>query len=331
MSRTETLPTAGLLLVNLGTPDSPAPADVRRYLAEFLWDPRVVETPRWLWWPLLHGIILNTRPRRSAEAYRRIWTEAGSPLLLHTKRQAKALQARLGGQVKVVPAMRYGNPSIAAGLLELREAGCERILVFPLYPQYSATTTASTFDAVTEELRRWRRVPELRFIGQYHSESGYIAALAASIREYQQENGTPEKLILSFHGIPQRYAEAGDPYPRQCEHTARLLAEALGLEDDRWQLTYQSRMGREPWLQPYTSATLEALAREGVRQVQVLCPGFAADCLETLEEIAMENRDIFLAHGGERYGYIPCLNDRPDHVEALAAIARSHLGGWIHA
>ncbi len=330
MSSTDTLPAAGLLLVNLGTPDSPAPADVRRYLAEFLWDPRVVETPRWLWWPLLHGIILNTRPRRSAEAYRRIWTEAGSPLLLHTKRQAEALQARLGKRVKVVPAMRYGNPSIAAGLLELREAGCDRILVFPLYPQYSATTTASTFDAVTEELRRWRRVPELRFIGQYHSEPGYIAALAASIREYQQENGTPEKLILSFHGIPQRYAEAGDPYPRQCERTARLLAEALGLEEDRWQLTYQSRMGREPWLQPYTSATLEALAREGVRHVQVLCPGFAADCLETLEEIAMENRDIFLAHGGERYGYIPCLNDRPDHVEALAAIARSHLGGWIH-
>ncbi len=330
MSGTDTLPAAGLLLVNLGTPDSPAPADVRRYLAEFLWDPRVVETPRWLWWPLLHGIILNTRPRRSAEAYARIWTETGSPLLLHTRRQAEALQARLGEQVKVVPAMRYGNPSIAAGLRELREAGCERILVLPLYPQYSATTTASTFDAVTEELRRWRRVPELRFIGQYHSEPGYIAALAASIREYQQENGTPEKLILSFHGIPQRYAEAGDPYPRQCERTARLLAEALGLEEGRWQLTYQSRMGREPWLQPYTSATLEALAREGVRHVQVLCPGFAADCLETLEEIAIENRDIFLAHGGERYGYIPCLNDRPDHVEALAAIARSHLGGWIH-
>ncbi len=330
MSGTDTLPAAGLLLVNLGTPDSPAPADVRRYLAEFLWDPRVVETPRWLWWPLLHGIILNTRPRRSAEAYARIWTETGSPLLLHTRRQAEALQARLGEQVKVVPAMRYGNPSIAAGLRELREAGCERILVLPLYPQYSATTTASTFDAVTEELRRWRRVPELRFIGQYHSEPGYIAALAASIREYQQENGTPEKLILSFHGIPQRYAEAGDPYPRQCERTARLLAEALGLEEGRWQLTYQSRMGREPWLQPYTSATLEALAREGVRHVQVLCPGFAADCLETLEEIAMENRDIFLAHGGERYGYIPCLNDRPDHVEALAAIARSYLGGWIH-
>ena len=330
MSGTDTLPAAGLLLVNLGTPDSPAPADVRRYLAEFLWDPRVVETPRWLWWPLLHGIILNTRPRRSAEAYARIWTETVSPLLLHTRRQAEALQARLGEQVKVVPAMRYGNPSIAAGLRELREAGCERILVLPLYPQYSATTTASTFDAVTEELRRWRRVPELRFIGQYHSEPGYIAALAASIREYQQENGTPEKLILSFHGIPQRYAEAGDPYPRQCERTARLLAEALGLEEGRWQLTYQSRMGREPWLQPYTSATLEALAREGVRHVQVLCPGFAADCLETLEEIAMENRDIFLAHGGERYGYIPCLNDRPDHVEALAAIARSYLGGWIH-
>jgi Protoheme ferro-lyase (ferrochelatase) len=330
MSSTDTLPAAGLLLVNLGTPDSPAPADVRRYLAEFLWDPRVVETPRWLWWPLLHGIILNTRPRRSAEAYRRIWTEAGSPLLLHTKRQAEALQARLGKRVKVVPAMRYGNPSIAAGLLELREAGCDRILVVsPLSPVLGHHHRL--------HLRRGNR-------GAAPLAPGSRAALHRPVplgarlhrRPGRQHPGIPAgerdagevDSLLPRH--PATLRRGGRSLPRQCERTARLLAEALGLEEDRWQLTYQSRMGREPWLQPYTSATLEALAREGVRHVQVLCPGFAADCLETLEEIAMENRDIFLAHGGERYGYIPCLNDRPDHVEALAAIARSHLGGWIH-
>ncbi len=320
--------TTGLLLVNLGTPDSPATADVRRYLAEFLSDPRVVEAPRWLWWPLLHGVILNTRPRRSAEAYRRIWTDQGSPLLLHTRRQAEALQEALGEAVRVVPAMRYGNPSIASGLQQLRDAGCGRILVLPLYPQYSATTTASTFDAVAEELKKWRHLPALRLVDQYHDHPGYIAALAASVRDFQAEKGKPDLLLFSFHGIPQRYADQGDPYPQQCERTARLLADALELAPDQWRLSYQSRMGREPWLQPYTSAILEKLAGQGVRHVQVLCPGFAADCLETLEEIAMENRELFLAAGGEQYQYIPCLNDRPEHIQTLADIARNNLGGW---
>ena len=320
--------TTGLLLVNLGTPDSPATADVRRYLAEFLSDPRVVEAPRWLWWPLLHGVILNTRPRRSAEAYRRIWTDQGSPLLLHTRRQAEALQEALGEAVRVVPAMRYGNPSIASGLQQLRDAGCGRILVLPLYPQYSATTTASTFDAVAEELKKWRHLPALRLVDQYHDHPGYIAALAASVRDFQAEKGKPDLLLFSFHGIPQRYADQGDPYPQQCERTARLLADALELAPDQWRLSYQSRMGREPWLQPYTSDTLEKLAGQGIRHVQVLCPGFAADCLETLEEIAMENRELFLAAGGEQYQYIPCLNDRPEHIQTLADIARNNLGGW---
>ncbi len=321
--------TIGLLLVNLGTPDSPKKGDVRRYLAEFLSDPRVVEMPRWLWWPLLHGVILNTRPRRSAEAYRKIWTEEGSPLLRHLQRQAEGLQTLLGDKVMVVPAMRYGNPSIAAGLRQLRDAGCRRILVLPLYPQYSATTTASTFDAVVDELKQWRHLPALRMVDQYHDHPGYIGALAASVQEFQQEKGRPDLLLFSFHGIPQKYADQGDPYPQQCERTVRLLAGALGLTSDQWRLSYQSRLGRDPWLQPYTSATVEQLAREGARNIQVLCPGFAADCLETLEEIAMENRDLFLNAGGEQYHYIPCLNNRPDHLRALADIARQNLGGWI--
>ncbi|RTZ78423.1 MAG: ferrochelatase [Gammaproteobacteria bacterium] len=320
--------TAGILLVNLGTPDSPSRGDVKRYLREFLMDPRVVEMPRLLWWPILNGVILNLRPARSAAAYSKIWLEEGSPLLVHTLAQAEALQRKLGEAVRVVPAMRYGKPSIAAGLEKLREAGCERILVFPLYPQYSSTTTASVFDAVTAELRRWRWIPELRLVNQYFEDPGYITALADSVRDFQQEHGKPEKLLLSFHGIPQRYADKGDPYPLQCRRTGELLAQALELQPREWQLTYQSRMGREPWLQPYTSTTLESLAREGVKRVQVLCPGFAADCLETLEEIAMENRDLFLQHGGQSYEYIPCLNERPDHIESLAAIANRYLGGW---
>ncbi len=320
--------TAGILLVNLGTPDSPSRGDVKRYLREFLMDPRVVEMPRLLWWPILNGVILNLRPARSAAAYSKIWLEEGSPLLVHTLAQAEALQRKLGEAVRVVPAMRYGKPSIAAGLEKLREAGCEQILVFPLYPQYSSTTTASVFDAVTAELRRWRWIPELRLVNQYFEDPGYITALADSVRDFQQEHGKPEKLLLSFHGIPQRYADKGDPYPLQCRRTGELLAQALELQPREWQLTYQSRMGREPWLQPYTSTTLESLAREGVKRVQVLCPGFAADCLETLEEIAMENRDLFLQHGGQSYEYIPCLNERPDHIESLAAIANRYLGGW---
>ncbi|WP_456406279.1 ferrochelatase [Thiolapillus sp.] len=320
---------AGILLINLGTPDSPSPRDVKRYLREFLWDPRVVEMSRLLWWPILHGAILNIRPARSAKAYAKIWTEQGSPLLVHTLNQARALQEKLGGGIVVAPAMRYGNPSVKQGLEQLRDHGCQRILVFPLYPQYSATTTASAFDAVVAELKNWRLIPELRLLNQYFDNPGFIGALADSVRSFQQQHGQPEKLILSYHGLPQRYADAGDPYPHQCEQTTKALASALQLNDDQWIHCYQSRMGREPWLQPATVDTLRDLAGAGCKHVQVICPGFSADCLETLEEIAMENRDVFLQAGGERYEYIPCLNDSEPHIQALADLAKQYLGGWI--
>lgn len=324
--------TLGVLLVNLGTPDSPAPRDVRRYLKEFLWDPRVVELARPLWWLVLNLIILNTRPRRSAAAYAKVWTADGSPLLVASKQLQQALQRELDGHavtpVKVVLAMRYGNPSIAAGLDELRAAGVGRVLVISLYPQYSATTTAANFDGVAAVLRHWRALPELRFVNDYHQHPLYIGALADSVRRYQAEHGVPERLLLSFHGIPQEYAAAGDPYPQQCRRTAELLVAELGLPADRWLLSFQSRLGPKQWLQPYTDKTLEQLGAEGVKSVQVICPGFSADCLETLEEIAMENRDVFLEAGGEHYGYIPCLNDHPSHIELFASLVSQHLRGW---
>jgi ferrochelatase len=322
----------GVLLTNLGTPDSPSPLDVRRYLQEFLWDPRVVEVARPIWWLVLNGIILNTRPRRSARAYARIWTDAGSPLLVASQQQRDALQATLNeampGTVQVTLAMRYGNPSIAAGLAELREAGARRVLVLPLYPQYSATTTASTFDAVTTELRSWRWLPELRFINHYHDDMQYITALADSVRSHWAEHGQAERLVMSFHGIPRAYFEAGDPYYCECQKTGRLLAKALGLEPQQWLMTFQSRLGGKEWLRPYTDQTLTQLGQEGVKRVDIICPGFAADCLETLEEIALENRDTFLAAGGEAYRYIPCLNDRPAHINALAQLVIQHSEGW---
>ena len=318
----------GVLLVNLGTPDSPSVPDVRRYLAEFLSDPRVVETPRWLWRPILHGIILRTRPRRSAAAYAKVWTGEGSPLMRISRAQAEglqqALEARTGQPVTVALAMRYGNPSVSAGLDQLRRASVRRLIVLPLYPQYSAATTASTFDAVTTELQRWRRIPELRFINHYQDDPGYIHALAGGIRAAWNEEGRPERLLMSFHGIPRDYADKGDPYPDECHTTATLLAAELGLEKDRWALSFQSRMGRREWVKPYTDETLKAWGREGVKSVQVVCPGFPADCLETLEEIAVENRDYFLAAGGEAYHYIPALNDAPAHLEALAELVLRH-------
>lgn len=322
----------GVLVTNLGTPDSQAVRDVRRYLKEFLWDPRVVEVPRPLWWLVLNLVILNTRPRRSAAAYAKVWTAEGSPLLAISRRQAQALQSQLDKQlaapVKVALAMRYGNPSIAAGLEELRTAGARRILVLPLYPQYSASTTASTFDAVTAELRAWRWLPELRFVNHYHDEPAYIDALAQSVEEYWSANGEPDKLVMSFHGIPKAYFIAGDPYFCECHKTARLLAERLRLPEERWQLTFQSRLGPKEWLQPYTDHTLQALAKDGVKNVQVICPGFSADCLETLEEIAMENREVFLAAGGENYAYIPCLNDQRAHIAMLSGLVAKHVRGW---
>ncbi len=322
----------GVLLVNLGTPDAPDRASVRRYLKEFLWDPRVVEVPRPIWWFVLNMVILNTRPGRSAKAYQKVWTEQGSPLLTISRAQEealrKALQDRHGDDLSVALAMRYGTPSIRHGLEQLRDAGARRLLVLPLYPQYSATTTASIFDEVTQVLRGWRWLPETRFINHYHDDPAYIEALAASVREWRQQHGEADKLLMSFHGIPQEYFDKGDPYHCECHKTGRLLAEALELDASRWTLSFQSRLGPKQWLQPYTDKTLHKLASDGTRSVQVICPGFSTDCLETLEEIAMENRDEFLQASGERYEYIPCLNDQASHITMLCDLVDRHTCGW---
>ncbi len=326
------MPCTGVLLCNLGSPDAPTSAAVRRYLAEFLWDPRVIEMPRPLWWLILHGIVLRTRPKKSAHAYQSIWTEAGSPLTAITQRQTdalqKALEVNIPGPIKVEMAMRYGNPSIASGLKKLQQANAQRILVFPLYPQYSATTTASVFDAVADELRCWRLLPEMRYVNHYHDDSGFIRALANSIDENFKAEGLPQKLIFSFHGMPKRNLQQGDPYFCECQKTARLTAECLGLSDEQWMVSFQSRFGKQEWLKPYTDKVLEKLSKDGVKKVAIVCPAFSADCLETLEEIAMENRDIFFKAGGELFNYIPALNDRPDHITALAELAKRHMQGW---
>jgi ferrochelatase len=325
----------GILLVNLGTPDAPTTSAVRRYLAEFLSDPRVVSIPRLLWMVILHGIVLRVRPKRSAAAYRSIWSSEGSPLMAISKRQQQAIEARLREQLpggfKLVLAMRYGNPSIAAGLEALRQANAQRLLVVPLYPQYSATTTASIFDAVTRQLQGWRWIPEVRFINRYSDRADYIEALAESIREFREEHGAAQKLLFSFHGIPKDYYESGDPYPDECRQTAADATRLLGLKEDQWQLTFQSRFGRQEWVKPYTDATLKSWGETGVKSVQVVCPAFSADCLETLEEIAVENRDTFLEAGGGEYAYIPALNDRPRHIGMLATLILQHLQGWPEA
>lgn len=321
----------GILLVNLGTPDAPTPSALRRYLKEFLWDPRVVEMWRPLWWLILHGVILTIRPRRSARSYASVWTPEGSPLLAISKRQLTAfeaqIQAAVPGPVQVALAMRYGNPSIAQGLETLRRSGARRLLIMPLYPQYSATTVGSVFDAVADTLKRWRWVPEPRFIHQYHDDPAYIEALAASVRrQWRDKRG--QLLLFSFHGLPKRYLLNGDPYYCQCQKSARLTAQALGLKEEQWRVTFQSRFGREQWLQPYTDHVLKALPAEGITDVDVVCPGFSADCLETLEEIAVENRDYFLQAGGQRYHYIEALNDSEDHIQVLTQLALRHMQGW---
>jgi ferrochelatase len=320
-----------LLLVNLGTPEAPTAQALRRYLAEFLGDPRVVEIPRLLWWPLLHGVILRTRPARSAAKYASIWTPDGSPLAAWTRTQALQLQGALGSrghQVCVRHAMRYGAPSIPSVLDALRAEGATRVLVLPLYPQYAAATTASVVDRVGQWCRQARRVPELRFVGEYHDDAGYIDALAASLGEHWRQHGRAERLLLSFHGVPARSLALGDPYHCQCHKTARLLGARLGLPQGALVVTFQSRFGKARWLEPYTEPTLVAWAKAGVKSVDVLCPGFAADCLETLEEIAQEGRAAFLAAGGTDFRYVPCLNDRPSWIAALAALAERHLQGW---
>ena len=322
----------GVLLVNLGTPDEPTAASVRKYLKQFLSDGRVVEIPRIIWWFILNGIILRRRPAASAKLYASVWTEAGSPLLVHSKAIQQSLQhemsVRFNGPVHVELAMRYGNPSILAGLCALRAKGARRLLVLPLYPQYSATTTATGYDAVSQEMKRWRWLPEIRFINQYHDNDRYIDALAESIKKHWAEHGKQEKLMMSFHGLPKRNLELGDPYHCQCHKTGRLLAEKLGLKEGEWLVTFQSRFGRAEWLKPYTDKTLEKLATEGVKSIDVVCPGFPADCLETLEEIAVENRDVFKEAGGESYRYIPALNNDPVHIQVLADLVQQHSQGW---
>jgi ferrochelatase len=322
----------GILLVNLGTPTAPTAASVRRFLKQFLSDPRVIEYPRWLWWLILNGVILRIRPARSAEAYRKIWTEAGSPLMIYSEGVAEGIQrqldTRMPGAARVELAMSYGDPSINDAVDRLLAAGARRLLVLPMYPQYSGTTTASVIDAVARKMNHLRWVPELRFINQYHDESGYIAALVASIREHWQQHGRGEKLLFSFHGVPRKTLLSGDPYHCQCRKTARLVVEALGLGDDEWVLSFQSRVGREEWLKPYTDETVVQLGKQGVGRLDVVCPGFSADCLETLEEIAMQNAELFLESGGESLRYIPALNDRDDHISFLTDLVQQHVGGW---
>jgi ferrochelatase len=323
-----------VLLVNLGTPDEPTAPALRRYLREFLWDPRVVEIPRFVWWPILHGLILTTRPAKSAAKYASIWTDEGSPLAVWTAKQATLLQGYLGErgakppQLLVRHAMRYGSPSIASVLDELQAANATRILILPLYPQYAAATTASVNDAVMAWAMQRRRQPELRFVQRYHDDAGYIGALAQRVRSFWQTNGRGDKLVFSFHGVPERSLLMGDPYHCECHKTARLLADKLGLAKDEWLVTFQSRFGKAKWLEPYTEPTLVALARQGLTRVDVFCPGFTSDCLETLEEIGQEAREAFLAAGGRAFEYIPALNDQHEWIAALAGIALQHLQGW---
>jgi protoporphyrin/coproporphyrin ferrochelatase len=317
----------GVLLANLGTPAAPTTGAVRRYLAEFLSDPRVVEIPRPLWLPILYGVILTVRPARSARKYAEIWTPEGSPLAVHTARQSAMLAASLGANSPLVEhAMRYGEPSLGSALDRLRAAGCDRILVLPLYPQYAASTTASTFDAVCAWLARVRNAPELRFVKHFHDHPAYVTALAAGVKRVWDAHGRGAKLVMSFHGLPRFALERGDPYHCECQATGRLLAQALGLGQDEYLVTFQSRFGRAEWLQPYTEPTLIALARQGIGRVDVVCPGFVADCLETLEEIGIGARRAFLANGGREFHLVPCLNEAPEWIDALAAICTAH--GW---
>ena len=322
----------GVLITNLGTPEEATPAALRKYLAEFLWDPRVVEFPRPLWWLALNLIILRVRPKKSAETYAKIWTEQGSPLMAHTKAQLIALKNKFShkqlDRIEIDFAMRYGSPSIESALLEMQNKNVTQLLVLPLYPQYSGSTTGSTFDAVANVFKKLRWMPELRFINQYADDARYIEACAQRIQSYWQSHSRSQVLLFSFHGLPKRYLLAGDPYHCQCHKTARLIAQKLKLEDGQWRITFQSRFGREEWLKPYTDETLEAMAKENIKSVDVFCPGFSADCVETLEEIDMLNRDVFLQAGGESFQYIPALNDSQDHIEALYGLITQHMQGW---
>ncbi len=325
----------GILLVNLGTPEAPTAQAVRPYLQEFLSDPRVVEIPRVVWWLILNGIILNTRPKKSAAKYATVWLPEGSPLRVHTAKQTALLQGFLGERTKapfvVDYAMRYGNPSIPSVLRKLREQNCQRILVVPMYPQYAASSTGTAFDGVFRELLQMRNTPALRTIKNFHDHPGYIKALANNINEYWMKNGRPEKLVMSFHGLPQFSLDKGDPYHCECHKTGRLLAQELGLKPEQYFLSFQSRFGKAEWLKPYTTATLLDLGKQKTRRVDVVCPGFVADCLETLEEIAQEGKEDFQHAGGGEYHYIPCLNERNDWIHALTDLVMDNLHGWLIA
>lgn len=326
-------PAFGVLIANLGTPIAPTPKAVKEYLAEFLWDKRVVDVARPLWWLILNGIILRTRPKRVAKAYASVWQEQGSPLMVISRAQQQALKKALteqfGFDVPVALGMSYGQPSMASALAELEAAHVQRVLILPLYPQYSSSTTASVYDAVSKVMAKTHALPETRWVNQYHQHPLYIQALANSVREYRAQHGSGDVLLMSFHGIPQRYEDRGDPYPTQCRTTAKLVAKELGLSDDQWLCSFQSRFGKEEWVKPYTDASLEALAKQGVRRVDVLSPAFAADCLETLEELDVENRELFMHNGGHDYHYIPCLNERQDHIELLQELVIQHSAGWL--
>lgn len=326
-----TLPKTAVVLVNLGTPDAPTAPAVRRYLKEFLSDPRVVEIPRAIWWCILHLIILPFRSAKSAKKYASIWTNDGSPLKVHTDKQARLLAGYLGERghrIRVEYAMRYGTPSVSDVLTKLKADGCDRILILPAYPQYSGTTTASIFDAVFRYYAGTRNVPELRLVKHYHDDDGYILALRKSVLAHWEMSGRPDKLVMSFHGVPKRTLSLGDPYHCECHKTARLLAEELGLTADQYTVTFQSRFGKAEWLQPYTAPTLQKLAKEGVRRVDVICPGFTSDCLETLEEIAMEARHDFLNAGGKEFNYISCLNEDDAWIKGMAELVELHTLGW---
>ena len=322
----------GVLLSNLGTPDKPKRKELRVYLKEFLSDPRVIETPKLIWQIILNGIILNTRPQKSAKNYLKVWTDQGSPLLVILNKQKQLTQELLGKEnleIEFTIGMRYGNPSIKKGLEELREKNCNKIIVLPMYPHYCAATTGSTFDEVTNTMQKWRWVPSLRFISTYHDHPDYIKALANSIKKHWDKHGKPDKILFSYHGIPKKYFTKGDPYHCLCSKTTRLVREQMGLSEEFAITTFQSRFGPEEWLQPYTDKTVEQLAKNKLEHLQIIAPGFSSDCLETIEELDGENREIFKEHGGEKFSYVPCLNDQDDHISLIGALIKNELQGWL--
>ena len=321
----------GVLITNLGTPDAPNKKELKVYLNQFLSDPRVIELPKILWQIILKLVILQIRPSKSAEAYKQIWTDKGSPLLNIANRQLNKIQSSFSSKNENIVfevGMRYGNPSIPDALLKLQKKQVRRLLVLPMYPQYCAATTGSTFDEVTNVLQKWRWIPEMRFINQYFEEKNYIEALSNSIKSFWKKTSKPQKIIFSYHGIPKRYLTNGDPYHCFCLKTTRLVKEYMGLSDDEIMTTFQSRFGREEWLKPYTSETLKELPKQGIKNIHIISPGFSSDCLETLEELEEENKEYFMESGGENYHYIPCLNDHDDHIDVFVNLIKKHTQGW---